>query len=554
MPTPQQKAGKYSDEDVASSAGASAAPDITTTETQPGNPLTAEHPMDTLRANLHEVQQGAQPGDGMMMGALKNFGAGGADVIHGIGHAVLHPVDTISDYAHEQEAQAEKPIGQQLKDAVTSGRILGMGGEGLVSTAKGMLYAPMRTLGSLGTGAIIGGAPGGLAGDAATLRSAAIGDTDAAALKGLRVPPKGKKVLPMQSSVQTARPYLQGASSLEDLQTRVPQAKAEIFGPYKDTIDAVGHVPTMGPDGPTTIGDLENERQELSAMNRGLKTGDPSALRLAEQKGMSQAESLAREKAIQDHLDPALSRYGINPQGIRQAYGSVARIGNQVEGRSTLLEKPQPSGLGKIGQISLKQPLQAPGQILSGMRDIVAGRPWLSMSPTDIGVREGFANAGPKPDFGQYTPFKPTGLLGKPPIASGASPEVGGTPEGFRPPPFYHDTDAMRTGRLLPAPPIELPGQLHGTPQFTFHHDTTPMRLGRLLPAPPPEMEHIPLHGGGEYIEGTPSKPYAMGQGNGVTPEGNPNYSYGEQSNYDRGGVTEPKGVLLKKKTIEGKK
>lgn len=351
----------------------------------------------TMTNNFNAATQGAQPGDSGLKGFVENIGQGGAQTLR----SLVHPIDTLSSMANSlahplDTAHAEV---DQLRNDPS--RFIG------------------NAIGQVGTGAIAGDVAGaalkplaGAAGKAATAaRTAAIGDEDAAALRGLRVPANGKKVLPMQSSIQTARPYLQGASSLEDLQSRIPAAKNEVFQPYRDTLNAVGDNPVKGPDGMTTIRALEDERQELSAMNRGLKTGDPSALRLAEQKGLSQADSLAREKAIQSALDPALSQYGIDPQGIRQAYGSVARIGNQVEGRSTLLEKPQPSGLGKIGQISIKNPLQAPGHILSGMRDLVAGRPLFSMSPSDVGIREGFANAGPKPDFGKYTPIQLKGLL-----------------------------------------------------------------------------------------------------------------------------------------------
>lgn len=466
--------------------------------TKPGNIFTSGHPLDTLKANVAEGQQGAQAGDGRMMGALKNFGAGGADVVHSLGHSILHPVDTISSSLDEEKAQSAKPITQQLKDEVTSGRILGMGGEGIVSAAKGMLHAPMRTMGQIGTGAIIGGATGEGVGAAANagsaMRTAAIGDTDAAALRGMRIPPNGKKVLPMQSSVQNARPFLQGSDSLEDLQSRIKPAQKEVFSPYRETLEHEGDNPIQHPDGSmTTIRELENERKQLSAMNRGLKTGDPAALQLAQQKGLSQAEALAREKSIQGVLDPALSKFGIDPQGIRQAYGSVARVGNQVSGRSTLLEKPQPYGFAKVVNpfelakgVELTKPstyVKPLSNLMDAGKDVTAGRYWTG-SPSDVGIREGFANAGPKPDFGHYTPFQPTGLLGKPPIELGASPERGGVPEGYRPPPFYHDTDAMRTGRLLNAPPIELPGSIHPEVQSTFRHDTTPMRFGNILNAP----------------------------------------------------------------------
>lgn len=478
---------------LAGPAPASAAPvsaPVAPKPATPGNVLTSGHPLDTLKANIAKVQQGAQPGDGLMMGALKNFGAGGADVVHSLGHAIAHPIDTISSAAHDMEAEHEKPIGTQLKDMVTSGKVLGFGGESLVGAAKGLVSNPARTLGQIGTGAVIGDVAAPLlAGAGGAVRSAAIGDTDAAALRGLRVPPSGKKVLPMQDAVRTARPFLQGADSLEDLQGKVKPAKNEIYKPIADTLAAEGDNPVMGPDGPTTLRELEAERKQLSAMNRGLKTGDPAALQLAQQKGLSQADALAREEAVKSALDPEFAKYGIDPKAIRQAYSAVSRVGNQVAGRSTLLEKPQPFGLGKMSNFDITKPLKDIGNLGSGLRDLVAGRPMFSGSPTDIGVREGFAKSGPKPDFGQYTPFKPMGALNSPPIQLGGTPPVGGVPSGYVPPPFNYSTTAQRLGRLLKAPPIELGGAVEGPKGTPFRFDTTPMRFGRILEAPIPNDE-----------------------------------------------------------------
>lgn len=337
-------------------------------------------------------------------------------------------------------------------------------------------------VGSAGAGLLAGKAAElgvrGLVKAGGAARAAAIGDTDAAASKGLRVPPLGKKVLPMQAAVDTARPYLQGVNSLEDLQARVPQAKGEIWSPYQKTIESVGQSPINGPDGMTTIADLENERMELNARNRKIKAGDPSEMQRIMQAGLNPADLIAREKHINSILDPELSRYGIDPTGIRKTYGSVAQIGKQVEGRSTLTEKPQPYGFGKMANISLEHPLQAPGKILSGARDLIAGRPLMSGSPTDIGIREGFSQAGPKPNLGAYKPINPVGLLNSPTIELGRSAETGATSQ---PPPFYHDTTPMRTGRLLNAPPIQLGGKVEPTPAPMFRHDTTPMRQGRTL-------------------------------------------------------------------------
>jgi len=442
--------------------------------------------LNTMKDNFNAATQGAQPGDSGLKGFIENIGQGGGQAIHGLANMIQHPLDT----AHREVDAVRAGPKAWLDEAHQE-----------VDAARA---DPSRfvgnSIGQLGTGAILGEAGGSVlkplvngAGKMATAaRTAAIGDEDAAALRGLRVPASGKKVLPMQSSVQNARPYLQGASSLEDLQTRVPTAKNEVFQPYKDTIDAVGDNPVKGPDGMTTIRALDNERQELSAMNRGLKTGDPSALRLAEQKGLSQADSLAREKAIKSALFPELSKYGIDPQGIMKDYGSLSRIGNQIEGRSTLLEKPQAYGFAKAANpfeltkgVELTKPstyVKPLSNLADAGKDIAAGRYWTA-SPTDVGIRQGFANAGPKPDFGRYTPFQPMGQLEAPAIELGSAPEVGGTPEGYRPPNFYHDTTAMRTGRLLNAPPIELGGAVEGPKGTAFRYDTTPMRQGRILPS-----------------------------------------------------------------------
>ena len=233
---------------------------------------------------------------------------------------------------------------------------------------------------------------------AGAVRTAAIGDTDAAALRGLRVPSGSPKIQSTLRSVEGARPYLQGADSLEDLQSRIPAAKNEIWGKYKGTVDHLADKPVQGPDGQTTVGDLEAERQQLSALNRGIKKGSPEALQLAQQKGMSAAELLDREKAVQGALDPHLEEAGIDPKLIRQTFGQVADIGSKVSGKSTIIEPPKPYGFAKLGDLSLTKPLSNISTLGSAARDVAAGRYW-NASPTDVGIREGFRTGGPKPDF-----------------------------------------------------------------------------------------------------------------------------------------------------------
>ena len=261
-------------------------------------------------------------------------------------------------------------------------------------------------LGNIAGSAGIGAASEPLQAAGSAIRSAAIGDPDAAALRGMRVGPASPKALSTIRATQGARPFLHGAQSLEDVQARIPGAKSEIWGPYQKTIDAIGDKPVTGPDGPTTVRELEAERQQLSAINRQLKsrTPSPEAVKLAEQKGLNQAQALQRERAVQNALDPVLRDAGIQPKAIRQAFGQVSQIGERVSGKTTLAEPKQPYGFGKMANLSLEHPFQAPAQILSGVRDLAAGRPWWNGSPTDVSLREAFRPNAMKPNFGAFRP------------------------------------------------------------------------------------------------------------------------------------------------------
>ena len=442
--------------------------------------------LDSVRSNVNAARQGAQPGDGIITGALKNFGAGGADVVHSLGHAIMNPRETLTPHMQtpEESAEASKPVTQQFGDSFHQ----------LGQDASNAAHNPMRTAGQVGTGLLaaeLGGKALSAAGEAGSaIRNAAIGDPDAAAVRGLKVPANSPKMQRTVSSVQNARPYLQGVESQADLQARIPQAKAEVWGPYQQAIDANPHMQVKGPDGPTTLKNLEDERLQLSALNRGLKSRDPEAVQLAQQKGMSQADLLARESAVKAHLDPALEQLGLKPGEIRKTFGSIAQIGSKVSGKSNIIEPQQPYGFSKLKDISITKPLSNIPTILGAGRDIAAGR-YMSASPIDTGIREGFRNAGPKPDLGTYQPPAIRGQIGPGAIRMGAPPEMHGPPEGYQPPPFYHDTDAMRTGRLLNAPPIQLGGTVENRPTSTFRYDTTPMRKGNILP--PGVSDDMPL-------------------------------------------------------------
>jgi len=455
--------------------------------------------IQTLKNNFNAGTQGAKPGDGIIKGAVENFGAGGGDVIRSLGHAVMHPIDTASAAMDAQNTQAAKPLGQQLKDLVTSGAILGPGGTSAVDTAKGLIHAPMRTLGSLGTGAILGEGAGralGVAADAGSnIRNAAIGDPNAAALRGLQIGPKSDAQLSTLKSVERSRPYLSGATSQADMQARLKPAMEEVWNPYKSSVDAIGNRQIQGPDGMTTVRELEAERQRLSALNRGVKSGNPSDIQQAIQEGRTPAQLIEREAQVQSLLDPHLESTGIKPAATRGTYGALADVRGRVEGKTTLNEKPQPSGFGRMLSMKLDKPSTIIGEPAQGMRDIIAGRPMWSAKPTDLGIREGFATGGPKPDLGtlqspNLASHRPVGLPA-PAIQLGRSPMPQGTPVGYRPPPIAADTIPMRTGKLLNAPPIQLGGTVEGPKGQAFRYDTTAMRQGRILP--PSTADDIPL-------------------------------------------------------------
>jgi hypothetical protein len=236
------------------------------------------------------------------------------------------------------------------------------------------------------------------------VRNAAQGSPDAAALKGLNVSAKSKVALRTIQNTDAARPYLQGVQNLEDLQARIPQAKAEVWGPYQRTIDAIGGKTVEGPEGPTTIAELENQRLQLSAINRGVKSGDPATLQLVQQKGLNQADLIAQEHAVQDALDPHLEQAGIRPQLIRKTFAQISGVGNRTMGRSTISESNTPYGVGKAANLSFTRPLAAPGEVAGGLRDIVAGRPLISGKATDVNIREAFRSGGKKPNLGEFDP------------------------------------------------------------------------------------------------------------------------------------------------------
>ena len=369
--------------------------------------------------------------------------------VKGVANAFVHPMDTAKAAGNAFSEHPGYTIGQTI------------GG------AFGTLGAGEGTLRGAGKLADISG-----------VREAALGNPDEAAMRGLHVSPQSPKALRTLSAVGGARPFLQGVKGLEDLQARVPMAKQEIWAPMEETLNRVGGKEVPGPNGPTTLRDLENRRLEISAQLRALKSGGPEAMALAQQKGLTQAGLLQEEAAIKSALDPHLRSAGIDPEAIRKSFGQVSSIGGRVAGKTTLGEAPIPTGFGRMTDIKLDNPRSWIGEPVRGVRDIFAGRPLWSANPTDLNIREAFRAGGPKPNFTTPIAAAPRQLPRGPIFAE--APATGGGGETM-PPEYSRTTRAQRTGRLLGSGPIELPGRITSeAPAYT--PTSRAERMGLLLP------------------------------------------------------------------------
>lgn len=427
-------------------------------------PAAIANPITQTRDSIDQ-QLNAPPTEPGIRGEIQNFGQTAAKTLLS---PVLHPIDTAKGIAQSVGSLGIKPVmdeAHSLKDAYQQGGI-----PRALSTGLG------QGAGMLATGGAMGAA-GDLIPKAGTaIRSAAIGDPNVALLKGLRVGPASPKALSTVSAGEGARPFLQGAKNLEDLQSRVGAAKGEIWTPYDQAVQKVGGNPVHGPDGPTTVRDLEAERQQLSALNRGLKTGKPDAVQLAQQKGMNQAQLLDREKAVQAALDPELQKAGVNPQLIRKTFGQVANIGGRVAGKSTLAEADQPYGFSKLKDISVTKPLSNIPLAGSAARDILAGR-YLSAKPTDVAIREAFRPGGAKPDFSVP--------ISQPPVTPGQR-LLPGVRTMFTPPPGGQSSlpASVSSGEAQPMIGVRAPYHPGVAPEFTSERPV-PTQFARPQILPP---------------------------------------------------------------------
>ena len=437
------------------------------TATLPGQRKTGEAPNILTRAT--ELTTGmAHPIDQLIGGEIpmlvsdpKGYGRALGGNLYRVaqapGNAIEHPIDT-------GKALIGAP---QWREDIDAKRYGAAAGDVLGGAANVMGLA--KATKPVGEAAITKVSQAGRA-----IRESAMEDPQLARLKALGVSANSPDAASTLRSAETASPYLKGARTQAEAQARLPQAESEVWEPRQKVIDTYGSDVVLGPEGtPTTIAELESERRQLSAMNRGLRTRDPMAAQLATQKGLTQADALAREDAINEVLDKAISDRGVNSSLTRQTYAGLADVRGQLEGRRGGMQTA-PMGLGKIvrgarigagvgegGEIQghggfISEPLHRIGQ---AARDITAGRGWWSGSPADISMREGFRVGGDLPDLSTPRSFETRGLLGQGAIPMGPAPDTSGPIRGEQPP-IYPGTRAGRLGLLLGQGATQLPERM----------------------------------------------------------------------------------------------
>jgi hypothetical protein len=116
--------------------------------TQPGNAFTSGHFLDTVRANLDQVEH-PQPTGSVAKDMLNQFGRAGAETLV---HPIVHPLDTLSGlgttvknaFLHSNQYDPENPVNQMIGSTVKDYQDLGPA------------RATAHLAGQLGTGLLAG--------------------------------------------------------------------------------------------------------------------------------------------------------------------------------------------------------------------------------------------------------------------------------------------------------------------------------------------------------------------------------------------------------------
>lgn len=365
----------------------------------------------------------------------------------------------------------------------------------------------------LNSGAETFGGAAGLKGARATLKPT-VPEQNVAIQKSLD-PGWGKRQA-FQNDVEGARPYLGGRKiqGVSDLQQTIPGAKNEIWKPYEDALGRFGHEQVEGPNGPTTFGDLEARRVELSNQLHSLNSKDPVAAQTIISQGKTPAQLLEEQNAVEGLIDERMRQEGVNSGAIRRTIGNVKGVERQVSGTNTLSEEPQRYGFGRMAQdldINPFRPFKSIGNtvkgVVAGTKDLAAGRPAWSGKPTDVGVAEGLQSSAEKPDFRTTASPQPLGPQPAPPGPSGPPPPV---PSEFAIEGTGRPTNANITsqGRRASAQVTQLPTEHPGNGDYAGLLPGPPAPF-----VPPPPRPSVPQVGLPPSVGFPPKLPNQMWDG-----------------------------------------
>lgn len=359
---------------------------------------------------------------------------------------------------------------------------------------------------------------------------------EVAAQRALRPGPKGG--IKAQRDITGAAPYLEGADDLAAIQDKVKTGKKEVWKPYSDALKQIGDREIEGPDGTTTVQNLEDKRLELSAERQKLQKMLPTDRATALQKDADLRANETRYKAITDALDPELRSAGIDPEKIRTTHGNLKGVEKLVEGRNTLTEASRPYGVGRaLEDFDITKPLRSLMKAKEGLGDIVAGRPWWSGKPTDVAANEAFnvGAAGPKPDFTiPNPPPSPSGKIGLSHLEP-IGPKLPAQPfelNDIRPPEARGGLWQQQVGALPeigwqgPTSPYRAPigpQMQHEAPLGSIHGTQLPLDLAPRMPGPLGEISNVNTPRNVpelQRIGGTAENPVGMEQERGLPPVG----------------------------------
>ena len=453
----------------------------------------------------------SHPVNDLLSGA-SNFGAGVLNGIKNLPQAVIAPLKMLTagnPGLSARDVFTQPPPGSQIPQMAQETRQFAhdvkTNPAQTLTYAAGNLAGPAALTGGMEELAPIGMRAAGEVGS--SLRKAAIGNPDVPLARGLGITSRTRgganamasvgehdPLAPSLEEAQGARPYAKGATSRSDAEQKLTAARTEVNAPLNKALQLVGDKKVIGPDGPTTINALEQERAMLSDRLNSLRRMSPGEQRIELGKEGSIADLQARKDAVTNAMTPHLDNTGIDSRAIRQQDAQIASTLSRIQGKTTIAEEPQHYGFGKLqdlgnfgGGTTPFDLLKPAKTLFSAGRDIVAGKPLWSGRPTDVNIQQGFSMAGPKPEFamprpdfqinpleGNYPGMVKRPMLGRGPIQLGSGPDTSG-PIPFTPPPVDAGTTASRLGRLLPEK-TGGPFELEYYPEMTNGENAAAMR------------------------------------------------------------------------------